>query len=77
MWFVLVHENTGYRYCQDGFFRGFANWGTFPECVKVYRRKGNAVAVQTRLLNKGCPVTVITLRPGDEMDASGRITRVE
>lgn len=72
---VLKHENTGARLCQDGLFRNFANFGTFPDCVKVYRIEGAARRKQLELLDKACPCEMIFLHHGWSMDACGRVSR--
>ena len=38
---IIDRESTA-RYCQDGKFRYFACFGTYPECVKVYKTLGHA-----------------------------------
>lgn len=45
---IMVIDNAGRRLCKDKRWRDFANFGTYPECVKVYKRVGNATRVAKR-----------------------------
>ena len=70
---VLIHEETGGRLCQDGRFRGFASFGTYPECVKVYRKEGFALRRKDKLWAMGCKTSVFSVPAGKAMDATGNI----
>jgi len=61
--------------CQDGRWRNHANFGTYPENVKVWRSQGWA-AKRMDILNSraGCTVAYVLSLPIDQaMDASGRL----
>jgi hypothetical protein len=65
----LVLDEFDSRLCKDGCFRHFAYFGTYPECVKIYRVRGWAIRRAQKHLKK----IVIRLPDGAIMDASGRI----
>lgn len=84
----IIMRADGKRLCQDGFWRDFASFGTFPECVKVYRQQGratskakslNAHALYTKRTNPSviAGIHVVTVPPSYSMDASGRIFNCE
>lgn len=65
----LIIDGEGRRLCQDKRFRSFANYGTFPECVKEYNAIGWAIRVARRL--RCC---VVKLPQGSvEIDSSGEV----
>ena len=69
-WKIMIYivNNDGDRLCNDGCWRSFANFGTYPECVKEYRNAGNAHRRAKKI--KG---TVVQLGYGQSVDASGSI----
>ena len=69
MFFVIVHSQTGQRLCQDGQWRTFANFGTYPSCVRVYRRKASVI----RRARQTQQAAVYGLPAGMVMDASGAV----
>lgn len=74
--YIVVHEETGARLCKDNKLRDFACFGTYPECVKKYKRKGNAENATKRFpWGSSDKLTVVALNEGDVMDASGNVTR--
>ena len=69
----VLDEDTDDRLCQDGLLRGFAMFGTMPGCVKVYRRKGWAVRMADQLTRGTRKFYVLSLPPGQVMDAAGKV----
>lgn len=65
----IIDKGTGSRLCKDGKWRAFANFGTFPECVKIYREKGWAMRRIAQIGNG----FVLSLTAGWVMDASGKV----
>jgi hypothetical protein len=65
---VKLIENTYYRLCQDGKWRSFANFGTYPECVKEYKSLGFAKKRAKKVKGQ-----VAVIREGLEVDASGNV----
>lgn len=60
-------------------WRGFANFGTYPECVKIYTYQTAALAAGARHIhphNKSDTISrVVNLLDGDEVNAAGQIKR--
>ena len=72
--FVLTDIDTGARLCEDAKFRTFACFGTYPECVKVYRQRGWALRRQKDLFNfRLIDTEVKEIKDGQVMDATGSI----
>lgn len=71
--YVIIDDETGARFCQDKRFREFCGFGTYPECVKVYKSRGWALRWQDIFASRGRNVTVQEVKVGQAMDASGRI----
>jgi hypothetical protein len=71
--FVILHPETGDRLCKDDLWRGFANFGTYPSCVKIYKNFGNATKKASKMHTNG-KVHVINLDAyeNEVMDASGK-----
>lgn len=65
----IIDKGTGSRLCKDGKWRAFANFGTYPECVKRYRQKGWALRRIAQIRNG----FVLSLTGGWTMDASGNV----
>lgn len=65
---MIVIVKNGYRLCSDNRWRSFANFGTYPECVKEYRSLGWAKKKAKKIGG-----TVVELKEGETMDACGRI----
>ncbi len=63
---ILVCKDQSARLCQDGCWRYFANFGTYPECVKIYKSLGHALRRAKR--NGGY---VVEIPEGFAVDASG------
>ena len=69
--FWVVTER-GNRLCKDGKWREFACFGTYPECVKVFKCEGWAMkAAEKYCLHDDWELKRI--REGQSMDACGRI----
>jgi hypothetical protein len=80
----ILTDDKGRRYCRDGQFREFANFGTGRTCVKEYKRKAYADKViyrhndECERLGRDSKIeswTIYHLHDGDKMDAVGNITR--
>ena len=69
---IYIINDAGMRLCQDNKWRSFANFGTFPECVKVYRRLCAAETKANKIKGK-----VVQLSAGMEVDAVGKISTTE
>jgi len=69
----VMDEDTDARLCKDGQFRIFAQFGTFPECVRVYRQKGWALKQQDRFERNGRKTYVLSLPFPFTMNAAGHI----
>jgi hypothetical protein len=67
---IFVINRFGLRYCRDGKLRNFAMFGTYRECIKIYRTIGWAIKQAAEI--DGC---VVQLPKSHEMDASGEITK--
>ena len=72
------------RLCQDGLLREFASFGTFKECVKVYKRVSIA-ARKARHLNamRGFlaphkdKFMIIEIKEGMSINAAGQVIKTE
>lgn len=65
---ILIINANQARLCQDNCWRSFANFGTYPECVKEYRSLGHAKNKAKKV--KG----FVVLIPKDfEVDAVGTV----
>jgi len=73
--FVIIHKGTGARLCKDNNFRTFACFGTYPECVKIYRKRGWAIRKQIRLFKVSSirDTEIKEVEVGQQMDATGSI----
>jgi len=69
---IVIHPENGDRLCQDFKWRHHAPFGTYPECVKVYRYMGNARKTARRF-NVNGKNKIIGLDEDQTMDASGNI----
>lgn len=72
----LIINAKNYRLCKDNKFREFACFGTYEECVKIYKQKKSAmnkIEAFNRFRQEKDKVTLLTLQDGDSIDASGRI----
>lgn len=77
---IVVCPETGRRLCQDNKWREFANFGTYPECVKLFKYPQAALKAGARYRIKPAQPgdtlnSIVYLYDGDSMDASGRIYR--
>ena len=68
--YVIINKN-GDRFCKDRKWRDFALFGTFPSCVKFYKSHKWALKIAKKIGGQ-----VIYLPEGFEMDASGKIYKV-
>jgi len=59
---------NGMRFCEDRKWRAFANFGTFPECVKLYKKLGWAKRIALQL-----GAQVVQLPDKIEINAAGEI----
>ena len=50
--FLIINADSTKRLCCDNFWRGFANFGDYPECVKEYRRKSAAITKAKKVKGK-------------------------
>lgn len=76
--YIIFDSKTGARLCKDGKLRTFANFGTYKECVKIYKLWGFA-SNAVRKLNRSYDekrFKVLGLSKGEVMDASGKIEKV-
>lgn len=64
----LIINKDGYRMCQDGKWRDFANFGTYQENVKEYRSLGWA-----KRAIRGRNAAVVKVPEGMSVDASGKV----
>ena len=71
MW-VILNPETGARLCKDNKWRNFAMFGTFKECVKTYKRQGNATNCAFKFAVNGF-FRIICIHEGEYMNASGCI----
>lgn len=79
---IVVCPATGRRLCQDNRWRSFANFGTYRECVKVFKYLKPALKAGKRYRLSAAKQTdtnakVVHLYDGDSMDASGKVVRNE
>ena len=87
---IVVCPTTGARLCQDDKYRTHANFGTYPSCVKIYKKLKWAEkaadkykTLEQRKYEKqqeaeGSLVKIrqiVHLHDGDSMDAAGNIFR--
>lgn len=77
---IVVCPITGARLCRDNQWREFAHFGTGQTCVKVYRQLKSAQKAGRKYriepAKPGETIThIIHLNEGDQMDASGNVTR--
>lgn len=69
---MIVIVKNGHRLCSDNRWREFANFGTYPECVKEYRSLGWAQKKAKKIGG-----TVVELKEGETMDACGQIFHID
>ena len=80
---MIFVVKDGMRLCKDKRWREFANFGTFKECVKIYRSRGAAVRLansQNALLeyhNKTANVKVAEVPVGFTVNAVGDVFNAE
>lgn len=69
---IVIIDNDGRRLCQDKRWRDFANYGTYPSCVKTYRRVSGAKGTARKLKAR---IVVVGDEPGvtREVDACGKV----
>ena len=65
---LIIHKDNTNRYCKDGYFRSFAMFGTFSDCVKQYRHLGQALRVAKKLSGR-----VVNIPDSMEVEAGGTI----
>ena len=70
-YWVVIDAHTHARLCKDGRLREHALFGTFPECVKTFRREGNAKKAADKYLGPEWEIRGVHI--GEKMDASGNI----
>ena len=71
---IVLHPETGDRLCQDFRWKYVACFGSYPSCVKGYKRQGNAQNAANRFRING-KTHIIGLKNGQCIDAAGRITK--
>lgn len=64
----LIINSTGMRLCEDLRWRSFANFGTYSECVKEYKRKFCAIKIAKRYGG-----SVVLIPENHTVDASGSV----
>jgi len=69
---IILHPENGDRYCQDKKWRYIALGGTYPSCVKVYKKQGWAQKQANKIKVNGC-TRIISLGENQTMEASGLI----
>ena len=69
---ILVINKDNMRLCQDRKWRSFANFGTYPACVKVYKSQPAAEKCARRVGGK-----ILVLQPSQGMNAAGQIFHLE
>ncbi len=69
MHYYVINQETGARLCQDNSWRTFANFGTYPSCVKVWRMK--IWAERSAVIRRHA--VVFELPDGQFLDAGGAI----
>ena len=69
---IVVSDKYGNRLCQDSKVRSFAPLGTFPSCVKLYRK----LACAQKAAEKR-DMCVVQLPDNNEMDANGCLYSIE
>jgi len=75
---IVVCPRTGARLCHDKRWRKFANFGTYPECVREYRYEQAAINAGLRYRHPNNPnesAKAVALYTGDSMDAAGHVER--
>jgi len=65
---LIIHKDNTNRYCKDGYFRHFAMFGTFSDCVKQYRHLGQAKRVAKLVSGR-----VVYIPDSMEVDAVGTV----
>lgn len=77
MMYAIVTCKHSARLCRDGKFRHSAFFGTFPECVKLYKKRGWAEKKHSELKRRGINTIIIELgQKGNikiTMDSTGNI----
>ena len=65
----LILSEIFSRYCQDKYWRSFAHYGTYPECVKEYKTKSGAIRQAKRIKSANyvafIPANIIINASGD------------
>jgi len=74
-YWVVIHLNTYARLCKDGKLREFANFGTFPGCVRTFRHEGWARRAAEKHLGLKWEIRCVHI--GEHMDAVGNIFNEE
>lgn len=54
---IMVINKDGCRLCQDWKWRSFTHFGTYPECIKVYKHAGSAVRTAAKMGGRVVSVT--------------------
>jgi hypothetical protein len=77
---IVICPISGRRLCRDNKWREFANFGTYPECVKIFKYPKAALKAGARYRIKPAQSgdtlnQIVYLYDGDSMDASGKIYR--
>jgi hypothetical protein len=73
---IILKDKNGKRLCKDWMFRDFASFGTYPECIKIYKRAGSAKRAIGRFrINAG--IKAYRVPEGALMDASGEVWKEE
>jgi len=70
-YWVVVQNSTHFRLCKDGKLREFANFGTYPECVKTFKHEGHARNAAEKHLKDDWEIRGISV--GHSMDAAGNV----
>ena len=71
MRYIVIRKCDQARLCKDGNFRTLAFFGTYPECVKIYKRRG---WIERRIKKSAGDCEIASITDGQAMDARGFIS---
>lgn len=69
----IIVDNDGRRMCKDKKFRDIACFGSYPECVKIYKQRKSAENIQNAFNQFNHNVKIVVMMGNQTMDASGNI----
>ena len=77
---IVISKKSRKMLCRDNKFRGFAGFGSYGSCVKVYKNKGSAIN-KVDIINNSVgwknlgEVMAIKLERGMSINACGTVIR--